>query len=131
MHSELKYNPKELSDFAKKHRLMLVILYGSRATDSADEESDWDIAAAPEHGTFPDLIPMLGELCAVFGMEPDIGIVTSRSDPLYRWEVYRTGKPLYEDEPGRFDEEYRVAWHIYMDTEKFRRLEREIIEEKY
>ena len=86
----------------------------------------------PKHGTYPEnILDLYSDLNGLFDREIDIGLVTPRSDPLYRWEVFLSGKPLYEDIPGRFEEEYRIAGNIFRDTEKFRRLEWEIIMEKY
>ena len=127
--SGLKYSPSALAEFAQKHNLMLVILYGSRAEETADDHSDWDIAVMPKHGIRFDKYKLLIEFDKLFPHEIDSCIITSDSDPLHRWEVFRVGIPLYEDRPDRFVEEFVLAWKIFLDTEKFRRLEREIIEE--
>lgn len=127
--SGLTYSSAVLKEFAEKHGIMLVILYGSQAAGTADEDSDWDIAVMPKHRTHPDKYKILVDLDRVFEIEIDSCLINSDSDPLHRWEVFRLGKVLYEDEPGRFDDEYILSWKIYLDTEKFRRLEREIIEE--
>ncbi|MBL7191972.1 nucleotidyltransferase domain-containing protein [bacterium] len=127
--TRLKYDEDALKQFAAKHNIMLVILYGSRAEGTADEDSDWDIAVMPKHRTHPEKYKLLVELDFVFECEIDSCLIDSDSDPLLRWEVFRVGLPLYEDEPWRFDDEYILAWKIFLDTEKFRRLEREIIRE--
>ena len=125
----LTYSSDALTEFAEKHGIILVILYGSRAEGTADENSDWDIAVMPKHRTHPDRYEVLAALDRVFEIEIDSCLIDSDSDPLHRWEVFRLGKVMYEDEPGRFDDEYILAWKIFLDTEKFRRWERERIEE--
>lgn len=125
----LKYSQEALEAFVKKHNIILVIIYGSQADGTANETSDWDVAIMPMHGTHPDKLRLLAKFAELFDIEIDSCIVDSNSDPLHRWEVFRGGKPLYEDREGRFDEEFVNAWKVFCDTEKFRRMEREIIDE--
>ena len=109
---------------------MLIILYGSRATGEAEDDSDWDIAVVPKHGAYPkNILKLYSDISKLFEHEIDIGIITSRSDPLYRWEVFREGLALFEDKPGVFDNEYIAAWKVFLDTEHLRKLEKEIISE--
>ena len=125
----LTYSPEALAAFAEEHNIILVIIYGSRADGTANETSDWDVAVMPMHKTHPDKIKILVELDKTFEVEIDSCVIDSNSDPLHRWEVFRGGKPLYEDRAGRFDEEFVNAWKVFCDTEKFRRIEKEIIDE--
>ena len=126
----LKYKKSEIFRFARENNLMLIILYGSRATGEAENDSDWDIAVVPKHGTYPkDILKLYSDISKLFEHEIDIGIITSRSDPLYRWEVFREGLALFEDKPGVFDNEYIAAWKVFLDTEHLRKLEKEIISE--
>ena len=111
---------------------MLLILYGSRSEGTADEDSDWDVAVMFQREQRPaDWLKVFVRLQDFFQQELDLAEVSSASDPLFRWEVFREGVPLYEDEPGRFDREFFAAQKVYWDTEKFRRREWEMIEEKY
>jgi predicted nucleotidyltransferase len=128
MEFDLKYDSASLSNYAKKHKIMLVILYGSHATDEADEFSDWDIAVMPKHHTRPQWLSLLSDIHTTFEIEVECAIITTETDPLFRWEVFRQGIALYEDEPGRFNDEYVMAWKIYLDTAKLRRWEKEVIE---
>ena len=121
-----------LKRFSEEHGIMLIILYGSRADGTADEDSDWDVAVMFRRGQRPqDWLRVFSLLQSFFEPELDLAEVSSDSDPLFRWEVFREGIPLYQDEPGRFDREFFAAQKVYWDTEKFRRMEWEMIEEKY
>ena len=132
MKEELKYNSGELEQFARQNEVMLLILYGSRAEGTADESSDWDVAVMFQHNRRPqDWLRVFANLQELFDRELDLAEVSAHSDPLFRWEVFRNGIALFEDEPGRFDREFFAAQKIYWDTEKFRREEWEMIEEKY
>lgn len=132
MPDELKYNYEEIAHLANKHQLMLIILYGSRASGVADEDSDWDVAVMFKHGKrSKDWLRVFRKLEEFFNRELDFAEVSSSSNPLFRWEVFRDGVPLYEDEPGRFDEEQRVARWIFWDTERLRKISWQIIEENY
>jgi predicted nucleotidyltransferase len=132
MKEELKYNRVELERFARQNNIMLVILYGSRASGEADDNSDWDIAVMFQHGKRPDdWLHIFTGLEELFRQEVDLAEVSARSDPLFRWEVFRNGIALFEDEAGRFNREYFSAQKVYWDTAKFRKMAWEMIEEKY
>ena len=128
----LKYDEKLLAELAEKHHIMVVIFYGSRAKGDAWENSDWDIALHPAHGVMvKNSAPIQVELEEAFEQEIDFAMVGALSDPLFRWEVYKEGIPLYEDRPERFDDEYWSALKVYEDTAHFRKEEWEFIKEKY
>jgi predicted nucleotidyltransferase len=124
----LKYDSEKLALLAEKHKVMLVILYGSRMTGEADEFSDWDVAVMPKHSARPKWLNLLSDIRSTFETEVELAILTSDKEPLFKWEVFRQGIALYEDEPGRFNDEYVSAWKTYLDTAKLRRWEKEVIE---
>jgi len=111
--------PEVMSD------LRLLVLFGSAARDRATSESDIDLAVQCEGPADLDalylaLAPRLGTDCL------DL-IDLRRAGPLLGMAVARTGRPLFEREPGVFREFQSLASRRYCDTDKLRRARRRAI----
>lgn len=72
-----------------------------------------------------ELIYHLGSLFT--DREVDLVVLSIDTDPVLLFEIFSSGKPLYEDRPGVFDSERLRAYKLYYDTEKLRRLQTEYL----
>lgn len=106
----------KISDIAEKYRLLLVILYGSRATGKARPESDIDIAVlGKEPIKFNTLVDLNNEFAEIFETK-NIDVKSLHfADPLFRYEVTRKGISLY-GEAGFYIRFKAYAFRDYNDS---------------
>lgn len=106
----------------------LVVLFGSSARDKAGR--DLDLAVLPG-GPTPPLLEQgrwqaaLEEL--LLPQPVDLLLLSAASSPIIRFQVFRTGRCLFEAEPGLFSREQDRAFFLYADSEIFRRQMREAL----
>jgi uncharacterized protein len=115
-----------LPEILDKHRVLLLVLYGSTAKGRDRENSDLDVAAllqGPE--------PVAGWMQAEIDLESDLDdllrpsrelnvFALNRAPELLQLEVVQHGKILYEREPGSWVW-YRIKpRRRYEETEKYR-----------
>lgn len=116
-----------VADRAEAHGWRLVVLFGSMAEQG--QGRDVDIAVLPENP--PDAFAegrWVAELERIFHPHSvDLVVLTPRTSPLTRFEVFRAGIPLYEAEEGQFDHERDRAFFLYADSAKFRQAMREAL----
>ena len=105
----------------------LCVLFGSRAGPGPQVKGDVDVAVQ-----FPSLpspecrLKLLGELQSVCrGDDADLIFLHERTETVLRFEIFRTGKPLFESETGLFFEEKVRALMLYEDALPSRRVRRE------
>ena len=111
--------PEVMSD------LRLLVLFGSAARGGARSESDIDLAvlcAGPA-----DLDALYLAIAPRLGTDRLDLIDLRRAGPLLGMAVARTGRPLFEREPGAFREFQSLASRRYCDTDKLRRARRRAI----
>lgn len=71
---------------------------------------------------------LLGELQDIGGGWPvDLVLLHRETDPVLRFEVFRSGVPLYEARPGLFVTEAVRAVALHEDALPFRRLLRQTV----
>jgi predicted nucleotidyltransferase len=109
----------KLTEICHQHGITLAILFGSRATERTHSKSDIDLAILIEK-VEPDKLQLIYELADILNGEIDLVILTNDTDPILLYEIFSTGKILYEKRDGLFIEQYLRAWHIWQDTEKIR-----------
>lgn len=101
----------------------LCVLFGSTATGSGGVEGDVDLAlsfdAVPEPRRRLAMLGELQDLCAP--RRPDVVFLHTETNPVLRFEVFRTGRPLHEGHPGLFIDETVRALALYEDALPFRR----------
>lgn len=112
-----------LASWARATGLRLLVVFGSASEGTAQAGSDVDIAV--------DLLPlpsptrrleMIGQVQDACGpRRADVVFLTRDTSPVLRFEVFRTGRPLHEDRPGRFVEEVVRALSLYHDALPLRR----------
>ena len=113
--------------------IKLVILFGSRAAETAGARSDTDIAVLANHALSLEEKAVIGEEAArILAVSEDAVDVTDiwRAPPLLQHEIARHGRLIHGDQ---FDFiRFRVlAWKRYLDTAKFRRARERALAQHY
>lgn len=130
---------QRLHTWAERSGVRLCVLFGSQvgadaanagagaASPSPSARSDVDIAIQ-----FPTLPPperrleLIGEAQDICGEAmADVVFLHLRTDPVLRFEIFRSGTPVYEAEEGIFIDEKVRALMLYEDALPFRRMLRE------
>lgn len=114
----------KLKAWCRENGIDLCILFGSQVSGKTHARSDIDIAlfAFNKPALQKQWLTLNGQLQDIFGVEIDLVIVNSDTDPVLRLEIFQHGKPLYESQPGLFVEQHIAAIKVYDDTTPLRRL---------
>lgn len=101
----------------------LVVLFGSEAADSAGPRSDLDLAILLDPLPAPEeRLRIIGRLQDIAGSRiADVVFLHPGTDPVLRFEIFRKGTCVYEDEAGLFVEERVRAVILHEDALPFRR----------
>ena len=105
--------------------LRLLVLFGSFARDRARSESDIDLAVQCDGPA--DLDALYLALAPRLGTDRLDLIDLRRAGPLLGMAVARTGRLLFERQPGAFREFQSLASRRYCDTDKLRLARRRAI----
>lgn len=105
--------------------LRLLILFGSMAKGSARAGSDADLAALCD--AVADLDALYLTLAPRLETDRIDLIDLRRAGPLLAFQVARTGRVLFERDPGTFRQFQSLASRRFCDTEKLRRAQRRSI----
>ena len=125
----LKVDKQKLKGVARKFKLDLIILFGSKARHQQKKSSDLDLAVRTgikergfewEFGLIRALVESLDEA------NLDL-IILNEADSLLLFEIASEGVPLYEKEEGLFVDFQVYAVKRNNDAQKFYRLEEEYI----
>lgn len=117
---------------AKKHKLSLLILFGSRAKKTHKSDSDYDIAfytkksltINQEQSLFEDIMNLLKT------EKIDLININKNYDPLLRNEIFQHGKCLYEETKYLFDKLKGDAWIDFIDFQPYYKKQSEILKNK-
>lgn len=122
---------QRLAAWAEASGSRLCVLFGSRADAEPTSSSDVDIAIQ-----FPTLPPperrleLIGEAQGICGSAmADLVFLHLRTDPVLRFEIFRSGRPVFEAAKGIFIDEKVRALMLYDDALPFRRMLRERLHE--
>lgn len=112
--NSIKYKLKSL---AKKYNLEILVLFGSRATDTAREDSNFDFAYYNHKDLdFESYTQLLFELSKIVENDNiDLVSLKENDDPLLRKEILLSGICLYEENEGLIDELMVNAYFNYLD----------------
>lgn len=100
MSTQIRFDKEKIAEIAQKHKLLFVILFGSKARGERENaESDLDIAALsfqePDYDLFKKLF---SDFSSIFrGHNVDVRFLND-TDLLFRNSVVRDGVLLYGDE---------------------------------
>lgn len=120
----LRIDKEGLKKLCQKNGILLIVLHGSYAEGNEREKSDIDIGilSRKKFGSSKQL-NILSELGEVFGDRFD-PVFLNDAEPLISYRVAIHGKPLFEDEESIFQRFRIQAIAKYMDSKKFRTLEK-------
>lgn len=111
-----------IEDICKKFNVLLLYIFGSYATSSADKLSDLDIAFLPEKKLYPDkTLNLLGELQDIF-QEEAVDLVDLNTAPLpLTHRILKDGRCLYANSLAVKIEFESRKEHLYYDTALLRK----------
>ncbi|MFW6089772.1 MAG: nucleotidyltransferase domain-containing protein [Gemmatimonadota bacterium] len=134
---------RRLAAWAEAAGSRLCVLFGSRAgaevsspdgataNRSPSTRSDVDIAIQFRELPPPERrLELIGEAQDICGAAmADVVFLHLRTDPVLRFEIFRSGRPVFEAEEGAFIDEKVRALMLYEDALPFRRMLRERLRE--
>lgn len=119
---EQKLNTAKIT---KKHKLKLVIIFGSFASGKNRKDSDLDLGVISEKEiSFEKQIVLTNELSQIFKKNIDLSVL-NRANPLLLFEASRNAILLYGSQKDFFEFRLR-AFHAYNDYQPFFKLENEL-----
>ncbi|MBI2120302.1 MAG: nucleotidyltransferase domain-containing protein [Parcubacteria group bacterium] len=125
-----EFNSRQMKEFAEKHGLQMVVLFGSRARGEARVGSDTDIAIfAGEKKSIREVSEMQIEFSEMFHIKNVELVDLSGRAPLFLKQVSGDGKVLYEQKPGIFDEFQIYAFKRYVEAKPLFALRRKFTEQ--
>jgi len=124
---EQKLQSKAFATFCRQRGIKLAVLFGSRAQGKAGPDSDWDIALLLEKRFLPGQVREWGkmkrtlvrDLCSFLETSKVDLALLNRASPLLRYQVARTGYPLYQKNRGNFAEFVSLALRQHEDARRF------------
>jgi uncharacterized protein len=120
-----------LATIAARHRVRLVLQFGSTVDGAVHAHSDLDLAVLLDGPV--DLHTVYGELRAdLQALSPDREVdlaVLNRADPLFLKQILQRCALLYGS-PGEFDELQLQAWKRYVDHRRFLAMERAYVDRR-
>jgi len=121
-------NDDAIRDFCLERGVELLVLFGSVAGKTERPGSDVDLAVKMKRGRSMAKLELIYHLGALFpDREIDLVVLSTETDPVLLFEIFSSGKLVYEENPGVFDNERLRAYKLYYDTEKLRRLQAEYL----
>jgi len=123
----LSYDRAKFNSLAEQYGFSLGILHGSYASGTATPKSDIDIGFLGEPAIIKEkYFDILRDFSAIFGDKFD-PVFLNGAEAMITYHVAINGTPLYEKAKGLFSAFKVGAIARYIDTKKFRVLEKEYI----
>lgn len=109
-----------LARFCEVEGIALVLLFGSRAKGAARAKSDRDIGVLKHQGHIEadSYLDFTYRLSRALGRGNLDVVDLRRAPPLLRYEVARTGRPLYQSDPHAFTRFQVESWKLYQDDRR-------------
>jgi len=123
----INYDEDDLKNICEKYSLSLVILHGSFAKGTSTPKSDIDVGLLGDRLVInKNYFDILKDFASIFGDKLDPVFINGAEAMITR-NVALNGIPLYERAKGLFNSFKVTALARYMDTKKFRILEKQYI----
>lgn len=123
----LNYNKEALEKLCRKYDLSLVILHGSYAKGMNTIKSDIDVGFLGQGRIIKKkYFDILRDFSSIFGDKFD-PVFLNGAEAMITYHIAINGAPLYEKTKGLFSSFKVGAIARYLDTKKFRVLEKEYI----
>lgn len=109
---------EKLRALCQEYGIDLVILFGSQAKGYAREESDYDVGVLKGEGLIEAeaFLDLAYQLSRALGMGNLDLVDLRRASPLLQHEAARSGKVLYQAQPGLFPLFRVLAFKRYQDA---------------
>jgi predicted nucleotidyltransferase len=121
---ELKINKKKIAKICRKYDIKLLVLHGSHVSGHAISTSDVDIGILGKKKFNADqYLDILNDFGEIFGDKFD-PVFLNGAEPMISYHVAMNGEPLYEEANGIFASFRVQSIARYMDSKKFRDLEK-------
>ncbi|MBI5555954.1 MAG: nucleotidyltransferase domain-containing protein [Elusimicrobia bacterium] len=123
----IDYDKNNLTRVCEKYHISLLILHGSYAKGVATKQSDIDVGILGKPKVIKEkYLDIIGDFSEIFGDSFD-PVFLNGAEALITYYVARDGVPLYEKTKGIFNIFKVSAIARYLDTKKFRLLEKQYI----
>ncbi len=123
----LNYNKNNLKELCQRYKLSLVILHGSSAKGTVTANSDIDIGILGDRSVIKEkYFDILRDFSLIFGDKFD-PVFLNGAEAMINYHVAVNGIPLYENIKGLFNLFKLAAISRYIDTKKFRLLEKQYL----
>lgn len=124
----------DFNTFCREHGISLAVLFGSQASGRALRESDIDLAVWLEQAEMLKDVPkatrarkhLMRDLINYLETDRIDLVLLNHASPLLKFQVARTGKPVYQKKPGIFTgfcsralREHNDAGIFYRATEAY------------
>jgi predicted nucleotidyltransferase len=121
------YDKENFNRLCQKYNLSLVILHGSYAKGMVTPKSDIDVGFLGEPSIIREkYFDILRDFSSIFGDKFD-PVFINGAEAMITYHIAINGLPLYEKTKGLFNSFKVGALARYIDTKKFRLLEKQYI----
>jgi predicted nucleotidyltransferase len=129
-HGTIMMDTKRLDDVCRRHRIVLLVQFGSTVEGRVHPGSDLDLAALTERRpSTDDFLAMLADLDRAFpGQEVDLCSLNA-ADPLFLKKILERSRLLHGS-PRRLAEMKLYAFRRYQDHRRFLALEQQYVNGK-
>jgi predicted nucleotidyltransferase len=125
----MTFNREKLENIVRKHGILMILLFGSRAKGNYSLKSDLDLGVLFNDDNF-DQTALIADLMAVFpNYTLDLAIL-NHSDPVFKFEIISNYQILFCAAPEIFIGFYTNTVKQYNDVQKFL-LQEDIFIKKY
>ena len=123
----LNYDKEKFHRLCQEYNLSLVILHGSYAKGMITPKSDIDVGFLGEPNIIRErYFDILRDFSSIFGDKFDPAFING-AEAMITYHIAINGLPLYEKTKGLFNSFKIGALARYIDTKKFRLLEKQYI----
>jgi predicted nucleotidyltransferase len=128
--ADFKQKVQQLPPLLKEHGVLLAYLFGSLSRGNAPHDGAHDVDLAIWSTEVP-AYRLRQPISDCLGTERLDLVDLQRASPVLRFEILRTGQPIYVADED-FQQRYELQTiRVYQDTSYLRRRQREILKERF